>query len=331
MLGDGAACYGANVAARPESEAYRAYLARVKKIQFTTPEELEKLDEAIRTARREGATPEALAAADSARMRLIEAYQPLVMYLARRTRLLQMHDPLEIVQEGNLALIRAATKYDPDKGAKFSTYAALWVRAFFWIYLRQSGAGSALRSHVGRTLYPTIVRTSRELMQEGCVASSTQIAERLGLDAMIVSQVIAAVYSRHEVSIHLPVRSSYAPGADGPTLALEDTLHNDEPSSEHLAIVREELAVVFRVAREMEAQINERDAAVLHRCILSDKPDTYAQLAREFGVSRERVRQIEARLRKQLIARCRGIAIKPLPKKQAPRRTTPAANEHAAA
>jgi RNA polymerase sigma-32 factor len=201
---------------------------------------------------------------------------------------------LDLIQEGNVGLMQAAQRFDPDQGAKLSSYAAYWIRAYILKFLidniRLVRMGS---SRAERKLFFRLNREKRELERQGFEVEPKLLAERLDVSEEDVISMEQRL-SERELSLQAPVRS------DDSTASLGDFVAAEEPSvEEHVADL--ELRRTFLQQVEAFAQgLGERDRQIIDERILADPPRTLGDLAEEFGVSRERVRQLEARLVKQL-------------------------------
>jgi RNA polymerase sigma-32 factor len=198
--------------------------------------------------------------------------------------------PDELIAEGNLGLMQAVKKFDPDRGFRFSTYAMWWIRAAINEYVLH--AWSLVR--VGTTaaqkkLFFNLRRLKAELsvLQPGELPPDTvaEIARRLDVptpDVIDMNRRLAAGDS----SLNAPI----AVDMEGER---QDLLVDDAPNQEErLAEAQEDDARSARLGRAMQ-QLSERERHILTRRRLQDEPATLAELAGEYGVSRERIRQIE--------------------------------------
>jgi RNA polymerase primary sigma factor len=218
-----------------------------------------------------------------ARDKLIERNLKLVVSVAKKYR--GMGLPFEdLIQEGNLGLMRAVDKYDPDRGFRFSTYATWWIRQAVQRAVADKGRTIRLPVHMGekvRKLYRTQSELSAELGRD---PSDEEVAERLQWDLVEVEDVRSA----------MPDASS-----------LNRTLSDEEGSSELGDLVEDERSsdTPGEVMREMEnVQLSaaierlperHRDVLVRRYGLGDEEPATLARLSEELGVSRERVRQLQ--------------------------------------
>ncbi len=222
---------------------------------------------------------------------MMRANLRLVNLFARRYRH-PVLTSLDLFQEGTIGLLRAIEKYDPQRNIKFSTYATWWI----WQQLSRAAdmQGSLIRLPVHWNQFRRrIGRDARELaMENERPVTRDEIAATHGLDR---ERFEAMAQSFQFVSTDAPI------GEDDDR-TLESTLASDSPEPEGVAekaSLRERLEVALR-------QLPERERIILrHRFGLDDdETETLEQLGRQFGVSRERIRQLEARGLKMLRAIC---------------------------
>jgi RNA polymerase sigma-32 factor len=202
---------------------------------------------------------------------------------------------LDLIQEGNVGLLQATHRFDPYQGVKLSSYAAYWIRAYILKYILDNIRMVRLgKTRAERKLFFRLNKEKRELERLGYEAEPRLLAERLDVTEEDVTDMEARL-SRPDVSFDAPLR---ADEADGMTFG--DRMAAPGISSE-ASVGDSELRAVFLEKIEAFAEtIDERDLQILRERILAEEPLTLAELGERFQVTRERVRQLEAKLVKRL-------------------------------
>jgi RNA polymerase primary sigma factor len=220
---------------------------------------------------------------ETARSKLIERNLRLVIPVAKKYR--GMGLPFgDLIQEGNIGLMRAADKFDPEKGFRFSTYATWWIRQAVQRAVADKGRTIRVPVHMGekiRKMARTYNELSAELERE---PTDEEVAERLGWDVDRVKDVKSAIPDA--TSLNQPLSS------DEGSSELGDLIEDERESGTVSEVVR-----ALETSRLMESveQLPERERRVLVRRygLDGEKPATLADLSEELAVSRERVRQLQ--------------------------------------
>jgi RNA polymerase primary sigma factor len=220
---------------------------------------------------------------ESARSELIEKNLRLVIPIAKKYRGKGL--PFgDLIQEGNIGLMRAADKFDPEKGFRFSTYATWWIRQAIQRAVADKGRTIRVPVHMGEKIRK-MARTYNELsIQLEREPSDEEVAEGLGWDVDRVKDVKSAIPDA--TSLNQPL--SYDEGSS----ELGDFVEDERESEEAGEVVRE--LEMSRLVESVE-RLPERQRRVLVRRygLDGEKPSTLADLSEELAVSRERVRQLQ--------------------------------------
>lgn len=283
----------------PSSDLFRQYLREIGRIPLlTAAEEVElarRVEAGLFAEEKLARTPDldSQLACDldtlvvrgrMAKRRLIEANLRLVVSVAKRYvgRGLTM---LDLVQEGNLGLIRAVEKFDYARGYKFSTYATWWIRQAMSRALADQARTIRVPVHVVE-LINRVVRVQRRLLQErGQEPTTEEVAALLGLTPERVGEVLRL--AQEPVSLHTPV-------GEEEDVALGDLIEDGDAQSpvESAAflLLREHLEAVLSTLGERE-----RKVVQLRYGLIDGRPRTLEEIGGIFGVTRERIRQIESK------------------------------------
>jgi RNA polymerase sigma-32 factor len=241
---------------------------------------------------------------EAARETLIAAHLRYVVAIALKYQ--RYGVPLEeLVSEGNFGLVHALGKFELDRGTRFVTYAAYWIRAYVLNHVIRSwslvGVGSgALRSKMFFRLRRERVKIAN-LVGEG-ERADTMLAQSLGLPEATVSAMLRRLDAR-DVSLD-------AKPIDGSGTTLGDLLVTPGSSQEE-TVAASELDVRRRVAvKSALDELDERERYIVEKRLMADREDelSLAEIGRQLGVSRERARQLEVRAKRKLRSKIQDLS-----------------------
>ncbi len=255
----------------------RMYLKEIGKIPLLTSERETYLAEQISLGNK------------AAKDELIEANLRLVVSIAKRHVGKGMYF-LDLIQEGNLGLIKAVEKFDYSKGYKFSTYATWWIRQAITRAIADQARTIRIPVHMVETIHK-VSRTSRQLLQElGREPTTDEIAEALGTTADKVREIMKI--AQDPVSLETPI------GEEEDSHLGDFVEDNDSPApsdSASYSLLREQLCNILHTLTPREEQV------IKLRFGLEDgRPRTLEEVGKKFEITRERIRQIEAKALRKL-------------------------------
>jgi RNA polymerase primary sigma factor len=282
----------------------RMYLKEIGRVPLLSMEDEKRLAMAIEageleTAKNGTARSEIIASGFEAKKRLTEANLRLVVSIAKKYVGRGMLF-LDLIQEGNLGLIRAVEKFDYRKGYKFSTYATWWIRQAITRALADQARTIRIPVHMVETIN-RLIKISRQLLQElGRDPTVEEIAGEMGLTPEKVREVIKI--SQEPISLETPIGE-------------EEDSHLGDFIEDQEAVAPAEAASVMLLKEKMADVLKnltdrERKVLVLRFGLEDGHQRTLEEVGQEFGVTRERIRQIEAKALRKLRHPSRGKALK---------------------
>src|SRR6058998_3899552 len=198
----------------------------------------------------------------------------------------------EVVSEGNVGLMQAVKRFEPEKGFRLSTYATWWIKASIQEFILRSWSLVKMGTTANqKKLFFNLRKAKSKIsaLEEGDMRPDQVkiIAKRLGVGEQDVIDMNRRLGG--DASLNTPIRE------DGDSGEWQDWLVSDAPSQERVLAENEELDNRRKALGEALSVLNDRERRIFEARRLSEDPITLEQLAEEFGVSRERVRQIEVR------------------------------------
>lgn len=203
---------------------------------------------------------------------------------------------MDLIQEGNIGLMKAVSNYNPEKGAKLSYYASWWIKSYILKFIldnfRLIKIGTTAEQ---KKLFYNLVREKEKLASQGIEPSPKLISENLGVSEKSVIEMDHRLSSSGmEVSIDTPLDDSGSSSTIASLIEGENT-----PIDESLANM-ESVELLQENLKEFLKDLKERDREIFKKRLLSEVPESLQSIADGYGVSRERIRQIEARLLEKL-------------------------------
>ena len=264
----------------------RAYMAEISKFASIDREEERELAEHYRrTGDREAA------------YRLVTSHLKLVVRIAMIYNKVY-RNILDLIQEGNLGLLQAVERFDPERGTRLQTYAAWWIKAYILKFLLDNARMVKIgTTNARRKILLNLNREKRELEARGIIPTYRQLAENLGVEERDLMEVEQGMTGA-DISLDMPV------GEDGNAHYI-DTLRLMEEGVDEKIAQGEFRELLEKKLADFTAKLDDRDMEIMTRRLTADEPETLQQIAGRYGVTREAVRIAE----KKLIARLKEYLI----------------------
>jgi len=262
----------------------QAYMNEISRYELLTPEQEKALAEEYQNIGTEAAA-----------YKLVTANLRLVAKIAFKYRRFYKN-VLDLIQEGNIGLMKAVQKFDPYRGVRLSTYARYWIQAYIMYFLlanhRIVKVGT---TQAKRKLFYNLTKETKRLRDLGFDPTPERIAASLEVDVKDVREMQQRLGS--------PDASLDAPLGDEDGYTLGSTLRSPDPLPDHPVEQGEMMALVGGAMRSFgETLTNEREVMIWNDRLMAEDPMTLQDIGTHFGVTRERARQIEAKVKKRLKA-----------------------------
>jgi len=227
--------------------------------------------------------------------KLVTANLRLVVKIAMEFQRVWMQNLLDLIQEGNIGLMQAVRKFDPYKGVRFSYYASFWIKAYILKFIMDNWRLVKIgTTQAQRKLFFRLKKEKQKLIAEGFDPKPKLLSERLGVTEQEVTDMDQRL-DGWEVSLDAPIKDD----SDDERMAFVATpgvsVDSQIAKKEIESILHEKLAV-------FKKELNERERDILENRLFSDTPATLQEIGQRYGISRERVRQIENTMIKRMKA-----------------------------
>jgi len=263
------------------SDSLQRYLAEIRRLPLLSREEEHRLA----VEYREYGNIEAA-------YKLVTANLRLVVMIAREYQR-AFQNLLDLIQEGNVGLMEAVKNFDPYRGIRFPSYAAWWIRAYIIRYImndwRMVKVGT---TQAQRKLFFNLQKEKMKLEAEGFVPGPKLLAQRLNVKEDEVVEMEQRLSNR-DVSTDVPV------GDDKGVTLLHFLADHSQTPEEHLSEA-EHRRVLSEKMEQFARGLKDKELVIFRERLLNEEPLTLREIGDRYGISRERVRQIEERVKKKL-------------------------------
>ena len=225
---------------------------------------------------------------------LITANLRLVVKIAMDFQSHWLNNLLDLIQEGNVGLMQALRKFDPGRGVKFSYYASYWIKAYILKYIMDNWRLVKVgTTQAQRKLFYNLKKEQQKLLNEGLDPGPILLAERLGVQESEVREMDMRLSAGREMSLDAPI----GPDSDQSQISL---LPSPDEGAESFLAGLEMHDLLKKKLDLFKESLDNRELLILNKRLLAEDPVTLQEIGEDFGVSRERVRQLEERLKKRL-------------------------------
>jgi RNA polymerase sigma-32 factor len=266
------------------TDVLTAYIREIKRYQLLSPEQEKELTKALyETGDIEIAK------------KLVLANLRLVVKISMEYRSAHQN-VMDLIQEGNIGLMKAVSKYNPEKGAKLSYYASWWIKSYILKFILDNFHMVKIgTTNDQKKLFFNLMKEKQRLEAQGITPDNKLIAENLGVSEKSVAIMEQRLGPKGgEVSLDTPLsKNSDSSDTLLDSFSSSDNFEEDLMMEQGLNLLQENL-------KGFLGGLKERDQVIFKKRLLSDVPESLQSIADDYGVSRERIRQIEERLLKSL-------------------------------
>ncbi|MGD8991150.1 MAG: RNA polymerase factor sigma-32 [Desulfobacterales bacterium] len=267
--------------ASDHADTLQSYLSNISKYRLLTRDEERKLALRLRKNADRRATHV-----------LVTSNLRLVVKIALDYKRVWMQNLMDLIQEGNIGLLKAVDKFDPDRNVKFSYYASFWIKAYIVKHLMDNFRLVKIgTTQAQRKLFFRLKKEKQKLRDMGFEPTPELISKRLGVSKKEVIEMDQRISAR-DVSLDAPLTH------DSETARIELMKTSAEPIEEKIS--KKEINVILcQEIAEFRKEMNKRELDIFDQRIYAENPKTLAEIGKQYGISRERVRQIQ----KNIVAR----------------------------
>ena len=225
--------------------------------------------------------------------RLVTSNLRLVVKIALEFQRVWMQNLLDLIQEGNIGLMQAVRKFDPYKNVKFSYYASFWIKAYILKFIMDNWRLVKIGTTQGqRKLFFKLKKEKQRLIEEGFDPKPKLLSQRLGVSEREIVDMDQRL-DGWDVSLDSPVK-------EGSDTGRIEFISEGSTSAEDRVAKKEIEALLHEKVARFRKQMTERELDIFDQRIFSDTPSTLQEIGDRYGISRERVRQIEKNVIKKM-------------------------------
>ena len=229
----------------------------------------------------------------NAAFRLVTSHLRLVVKIAMEFQKKWMKNVLELIQEGNVGLMKAAQKFNPERGIKFSYYAAFWIKAYILKFIMDNWRMVKIgTTQSQRKLFYNLSKERQRLENLGFTPDEATLSQNLDVSKEEIVEMSQRM-GQHDLSLDTPFSE------DSATTRLDMLPALDASVEDQLA--RQEISLSLKKhIQEVVPHLNEKEKDILESRLIADAPVTLREIGDKYNITRERVRQIETRLLNKL-------------------------------
>ncbi len=273
-----------NTKALVKSDPIQSYLNEISRYRLLTREEEVDLGKRIQ----EDEDPDAAYIMTTSNLRL-------VVKIALEFQRIWMQNLADLIQEGNMGLVRAVKKFNPYKNVKFSYYSSFWIKAYILKFIMDNWRMVKIGTTQGqRKLFFRLKKEKQRLIEQGFDPKPKLLSEQLGVSEKEVVDMDQRL-ANWDLSLDEPLKN------DSNTQRIE-FINIETDTSEDRVAKKEIEDILHKKVKEFKKTLNERELDIFDRRIFSDSPQTLQQIGEIYSISRERVRQIENNILKKMKA-----------------------------